>query len=510
MLDILFSHSYYYPLDKKQWENKTPYPPLGTIYAASLMRENDFSVSLFDTNLRNNPFDIEKEIQETKPSFLVIYDDGFNYLTKMCLTNMREAAFEMIDIGKKHNCRVIVNSSDSTDHYKKYLDAGADYIILGEGELTLKELLTKLKNKEPASDLKGIVFKNNEEFVTNSKREALKNLDELPMPAWDLVDVDAYKKVWAERGKKISLNIATTRGCPFKCNWCAKPIWGQRYNVRDAKIVAQEMQYLQQTYKAEHIWFVDDIMGLRPGWFNTLASELKLMKVDIPFKCLSRADLILRGDTIESLARAGCDIIWLGAESGSQKVLDAMDKGTKVEEIYEATRRLRAAGVRVAFFLQFGYPGEKFEDIKLTLKMLRECAPDEIGISVSYPLPGTKFYDAVKRELSDKQNWTDSADLDMMYRGTFVTDFYRQLHTVVHKEFKALKTLRYFKHAVRTPKTLGKRDLRRVAGMFYRASTLPLAWKKLKTLSLIPNEGLGPLPTIMSHEEAAVPSPQSD
>ena len=162
MLDILFSHSYYYPLDKKQWENKTPYPPLGTIYAASLMRENDFSVSLFDTNLRNNPFDIEKEIQETKPSFLVIYDDGFNYLTKMCLTNMREAAFEMIDIGKKHNCRVIVNSSDSTDHYKKYLNAGADYIILGEGELTLKELLTKLKNKEPASDLKGIVFKNNE------------------------------------------------------------------------------------------------------------------------------------------------------------------------------------------------------------------------------------------------------------------------------------------------------------------------------------------------------------
>ena len=150
MLDILFSHSYYYPLDKKQWENKTPYPPLGTIYAASLMRENDFSVSLFDTNLRNNPFDIEKEIQKTKPSFLVIYDDGFNYLTKMCLTNMREAAFEMIAIGKKYNCTVIVNSSDSTDHYKKYLDAGADYIILGEGELTLKELLTKIKNKESA------------------------------------------------------------------------------------------------------------------------------------------------------------------------------------------------------------------------------------------------------------------------------------------------------------------------------------------------------------------------
>ena len=194
------------------------------------MRENNFSVSLFDTNLRNNPFEIEKQIQEKKPSFLVIYDDGFNYLTKMCLTNMREAAFEMITIGKKYNCTVIVNSSDSTDHYKKYLDAGADFIILGEGELTLKELVTKVKNQESVTDINGIVYKKEEKLITNKKREVLKDLDELPMPAWDLIDVDAYKKVWSERGKKFTLNIATTRGCPYKCNWCAKPSYGARYN----------------------------------------------------------------------------------------------------------------------------------------------------------------------------------------------------------------------------------------------------------------------------------------
>ena len=294
MLDILFSHSYYYPLDKKQWENKTPYPPLGTIYAASLMRENDFSVSLFDTNLRNNPFDIEKEIQKTKPSFLVIYDDGFNYLTKMCLTNMREAAFEMIAIGKKHNCMVIVNSSDSTDHYKKYLDAGADYIILGEGELTLKELLTKIKNKEPASDLKGIVFKNNEEFVTNPKREALKNLDELPMPAWDLVDVDAYKKVWAERGKKISLNIATTRGCPYKCNWCAKPIYGVRYNSHSPEYITKLISYLKENYDVTNFWMCDDIFGLKPRWVQNFNTALKKADLKITYVIQSRVDLLLK------------------------------------------------------------------------------------------------------------------------------------------------------------------------------------------------------------------------
>ncbi len=193
MLDILFSHSYYYPLDQKQWNNKTPYPPLGTIYAASLLRKSGFSVSLFDTNLRDNPFEIEKEIQDQKPSFLVIYDDGFNYLTKMCLTNMREAAFEMIAIGKKYNCTVIVNSSDSTDHYKKYLNKGADYVLLGEGEISLKELVLKLGNNEQIDLLKGIVYKNDLDYTINPKREVLKNLDELPMPAWDLIDINAYK-----------------------------------------------------------------------------------------------------------------------------------------------------------------------------------------------------------------------------------------------------------------------------------------------------------------------------
>ncbi len=221
MLDILFSHSYYYPLDKKQWANKTPYPPLGTLYAASLMRENGYSVSLFDTNLRTSAAEIETEIQQKKPTFLVIYDDGFNYLTKMCLTTMREAAFKMVSIGKKHNCTVIVNSSDSTDHYQKYLEAGADYIMLGEGELTLKELVFKLKNKESVTNLKGIVYKKDEEYITTLKREVLKDLDELPMPSWDLVDIDAYKKVWAERSRKFTLNMATTRGCPYKCNLCA-------------------------------------------------------------------------------------------------------------------------------------------------------------------------------------------------------------------------------------------------------------------------------------------------
>jgi radical SAM superfamily enzyme YgiQ (UPF0313 family) len=161
----------------------------------------------------------------------------------------------------------------------------------------------------------------------------------------------------------------------------------------------------------------------------------------IPFKCLQRADLV-NEKTAAALARAGCKTVWLGAESGSQKILDAMDKGDQVQDIYRAAKLLRENGIEVGFFLQFGYPGETWSDVQKTLKMVRECMPDDIGISVSYPLPGTKFYERVKLELGEKQNWVDSQDLAMLYRGPFPTEFYRILHGRVHYEFRARRVLR--------------------------------------------------------------------
>lgn len=469
MLDILFSHSYYYPLDKKQWENKTPYPPLGTIYAASLMRKNGFSVSLFDTNLRNNPFEIEKEIQEERPSYLVIYDDGFNYLTKMCLTNMREAAFEMIAIGKKYNCTVIINSSDSTDHYKKYLEAGADYIILGEGELTLKELVTKIKNQEQVSDLKGIVFKNKEEFITTQKREVLKDLDELPMPAWDLVDVDAYKEIWADKGNEFSLNIATTRGCPYKCNWCAKPIYGVRYNSHSPEYITKLISNLKENYGVTNFWMCDDIFGLKPRWVQNFNSELKKENLKISYVIQSRVDLLLKEDTIDALAESGLKEVWVGAESGSQKILDAMDKGTQLSQIYDATKLLKLKKVKVAFFIQFGYLGETKEDITKTIAMIKELQPDNIGVSVSYPLPGTKFYEMVKDDLKLKSNWTDSDDLAMMFQGTFNSNYYKKLHRYVHKEYRKSQAIANFKQLIKKPSLVSITKLRSMILYFYYA-----------------------------------------
>ena len=436
MSNILFSHSYYYKLDPKQWKNKTPFPPLGTLYAAALLRKNGFEVDLFDTNLLDSPKKIELKIKEQKPNYLVIYDDGFNYLTKMCLTNMREACFKMITIAKSFDCLVIISSSDSTDHYQKYLEKGADYIIQGEGEITLLELITHLEENKSVATINGIVFKNENEIKVNLKRTVLKNLDELPLPAWDLVDINSYKEVWKQSGQEFTLNLATTRGCPYKCNWCAKPIYGNRYNAHSPEYIVKEIAYLQEKFGVKRFWMCDDIFGLKPNWVQEFTVELQKENLKINYYIQSRVDLLLKEDTIDALAASGLEEVWVGAESGSQKILDAMDKGTKVEEIYDATHLLQQKNIRVALFLQFGYLTENQEDIQKTIQMVKDLKPDNIGISVSYPLPGTKFYDKVKDDLKLKANWTDSDDFEMMFKGTYNSKYYKKLQRYVHKEFR--------------------------------------------------------------------------
>jgi anaerobic magnesium-protoporphyrin IX monomethyl ester cyclase len=479
MCNILFSHSYYYQLDPKQWKNKTPFPPLGTLYAASLLRKNGYEVALFDTNLLKRPNAIEPILKSSKPNYLVIYDDGFNYLTKMCLTNMREACFEMIRLGKMHNCTVIVGSSDSTDHYQEYLKMGADFILQGEGEMALLELVNALENEISFENIKGIVFRKNDQIKINPKREVLQNLDELPLPAWDLVDIKSYKTLWKQSGQPFTLNIATTRGCPYKCNWCAKPIYGNRYNAHSPDYVVNEIQFLKDNFGVTRFWMCDDIFGLKPNWVQEFNSKLKAQNLKISYYIQSRVDLLLKEDTIDCLAESGLEEVWVGAESASQKILDAMDKGTTVEQIYQATKILKEKKIRVAFFLQFGYLDENQEDIAKTIAMVKELMPDNIGISVSYPLPGTKFYDKVKDDLKLKANWTDSDDFEMMFHGTYKSNYYRKLQRFVHKEFRKEQGIQNLKQLFSKPSSISVFHLKSIAKLGYY---IPSAF--LDTLSL--------------------------
>ncbi len=445
-MKILFSHAYYYQLDPKQWKGKTPYPPLGTIYAASCMRENGHDVRLFDTGLLARAEAIQEELKDGDFDLLVIYDDGFNYLTKMCLTNMRDACFRMMKMGKDHGCKVIVSSSDSTDHFEQYLKEGADVVLLGEGELSLQEVAATYSEEGNLSEVPGIVWRNPDgEVKNNGRRPVIRSLDDLPQPAWDLVNVESYRKMWESGGREFTLNIATTRGCPYKCNWCAKPIYGNRYNSRSPERVVDEIEGIVNNFGVTRFWMCDDIFGLKPGWVQAFRDELNRKGLSIRYKIQSRADLLLQDDTIEALAQSGLEEVWIGAESGSQRILDAMDKGITLEQIRTSTHQLQKHGVRVAYFLQFGYVGETKQEVFATLSMLAENKPDDIGVSVSYPLPGTKFYDTVKEQLGNKANWTDSDELALMFQNTFNADYYKTLHRFIHKVFRRDQSIQHIK-----------------------------------------------------------------
>jgi anaerobic magnesium-protoporphyrin IX monomethyl ester cyclase len=497
--DVLLGQAYYLRFDAKLRRAAQPYAPLGTLYAASYLRSRGHSPALFDAMLAGSEQEWADALERRRPGFAVLYEDSFNYLTKMCLGRIREAAAEMLAQARRHGCATAVAGSDATDHPGEYLRRGAEAVIVGEGEATLVDLLAAWRRPEGRrlADIPGLALPGEGgAAVRTAPRPPLRDLGALPRPAWDLVDVERYRRLWRRRHGCFEMNAVTTRGCPYHCNWCAKPIWGQRYAVRAPEDVAEEVAWLKAAYAPDRLAFVDDIFGLRPGWVEEYAASAERLGAVIPFRCLSRVDLLDEA-VVRSLRRAGCRMVWVGAESGSQKILDAMEKGTRVEQVRAAARRLHGAGIAVGFFVQFGYPGETREDIELTRAMVRECRPDDLGISVSYPLPGTPFHRRVEAELGRERNWRDSDDLAMLYRGPFSTPFYRALHRLVHREFRIDAWGRAARSSWR----------RRAAVAWYRLG-LPAARWRLERAARRPHRALPPLRPRLSPEGAARPSEQ--
>ncbi len=443
--DVLLTHSYHLFYDRKQTRKMRPYPPLGTLYAASLLRSAGISVAFFDTMLNDPEEHFQEALFRYKPQIVVVYEDNFNFLTKMCLTRMRSVAYRILELSHNANAIVLANGSDASDHTLDYLRQGFDYVLLGEAEATLLEVVRHLlkNNGESAQSIPGLAYLHGRGgLVRTASRELMRNLDILPIPARDLIDIDQYRNAWESAHGYFSVNLVASRGCPYRCNWCAKPIYGNSFAVRAPRSVAEEMHQLKYELGAGHLWFADDIFGLHSYWVRDLASEVERLDAALPFKMQSRVDL-MTANNVRALRRAGCAEAWLGVESGSQRVLDAMEKGTRVEQISKARANLRNEGIRACYFLQFGYPGETWEDIQKTIELVRETQPDDIGVSVSYPLPGTAFFERVRGELGHKSNWSDSEDLSMMFRGTYTDKFYRALHDFMHAlvdSWNSLKT----------------------------------------------------------------------
>jgi anaerobic magnesium-protoporphyrin IX monomethyl ester cyclase len=444
MLSILVCHSYFLRLDQKQVERAKPYPPLATLQVVSLLREAGHRVSFFDAMLAEGIEEYHQLLASETPQLVLFYEDNFNFLSKMCLATMRRAACDMIGSARRANARVIAAGPDVSDAPGPYLRAGADLALVGEGLSTLLEVLPRF-DAYPAIDreslvrgLSGVASLNGGKVFKASGTKGVALARDAGIAAWDLVDIDRYRSVWIKAHGYFSLNMAASRGCSFRCTWCSKPIWGNQYLQRSPLEVAAEMAHLKRAFKPDHIWFADDIFGFRVDWVSDFAAATRAADAQIPFNIQTRADLISERMAL-ALRDAGCQEAWIGAESGSQKILDSMNKGTTVAEILTARDRLKAVGIRVGFFIQLGYIDEQLDDILATRDLLASAQPDEIGVSVSYPLPGTKFYELVKAQMRAKTHWHESNDLDMMFQGTYTSDFYRAVRNLLHDQI-ALQT----------------------------------------------------------------------
>lgn len=435
VLVIVIAHSFFLQRDPKQFERRKPYPPLSTLIAAALLRGEGHEVAFFDATFEPSAEAFAAALDRIEPDIVLLLEDNFNFLTKMCTVNRRWDSLEMIRAAARRGCRIAVNGPDPSDQPQLYLEAGADAVLVGEGEFGVVETVAAFEEGGDALErTSGLILmdERGQLFRTRPRRQRT-DPDLLPAPAWDLVDDDAYRRTWTEAHGYFSWNLAASRGCPYSCNWCAKPTFGRRYNQRSPAAVAGEIASLKRKVAPDHLWFSDDIFGMTEQWIASFALEVAERDARIPFMMQSRANLI-DAAVAAALRAAGAEEVWLGVESGSQKILDAMDKGSRVEAARLATRTLKAHGIRVGWFLQLGYPSEEWEDIILTRDLVRQEGPDEIGVSVSYPLPGTVFYERVAAQLGARRNWRDTDELAMLFQGTYDTAFYRMVRDALHSE----------------------------------------------------------------------------
>jgi anaerobic magnesium-protoporphyrin IX monomethyl ester cyclase len=435
---VLLTHSYHLPFDPKQLRKMQPYMPLGTLYAATALRERGISVEVFDSMLEEPAAQFDSLLATCKPQIVAVYEDDFNFLSKMCLTRMREVAWTIAKAARASGAISVVHGSDSTDNPLLFLENGFDYVLCGEAEETLVRLCRSILDAEEAPQLDGMVKLDEHGRLLRGSQRLSKNpaWSELPLPARDLVDMEPYRKAWVDAHGHFSTNMVSSRGCPYKCNWCAKPISGNTFHLRPAETVAEEMKLLKVSAGVQHIWFGDDVFALDRHWVQRFAEEITKRDAAVPFKIQSRADLMSE-TTVRNLKTAGCAEVWMGVESGSQTVLNAMDKGLTLSSVHSARRLLKQAGIRACYFLQFGYPGETWAELQETIALVRETRPDDVGISFSYPLPGTVFYENVQQQLGHKRNWADSDDLCIMFTAAYTTDFYRAVRDALHSEVDA-------------------------------------------------------------------------
>lgn len=413
MTDILLTHGYFLSRDEAEQRVMRPHPPLGLLYLSSHLRARGFRVGVFDSTFRTIE-DFARALDEVCPPIVGI---AVNLMTK-------RNALRMMAMAKRAGARVVIGGPDPPYHAESYLDAGADVVVIGEGEQTLEALIPALQATTPDfHSINGIVFKDPAgTVVRTAPRELLPDLDRQPNPDREAIDLASYLAAWRERHGVGTVSLITARGCPFTCTWCSRSVFGETHRRRSVTNVANEVEGIVDRYHPERLWYADDVFAIHRTWTIEYAKELDRRRIRMPFECISRAERI-DDDVADALASLGCFRVWIGSESGSQRVLDAMQRRVSVDRVREASATLRRRGIEVGMFIMLGYDGEQLEDLHATVDHLKRTAPDVFLTTVSYPIKGTPYYAQVEKRLRP-QAWADHTDRDLVVRGRPVRTYY--------------------------------------------------------------------------------------
>ncbi len=423
-MDILLTHGYFLYEDPKELQIMKPYPPLGILYICSHLRQKGVQAEVFDSTFSSRS-DLFDQLRKGPPSVLGVYA---NLMT-------RPNVVDILQVAKEAGWKTVVGGPEPGAYVSEYLAAGADVVVIGEGELTLEELVPELRNPAKNMDqISGIAFLGADGSVIRTKpREQIRDIDAQPWPARDAIDTARYVDVWRKHHGKGSVSLITARGCPYHCKWCSHEVFGKTHRRRKPVSVAEELEWLINRYQPEMGWMADDVFTIHHGWLFEYAAELKRRGIRLPFECISRADR-LNAKVVDTLAELGCFRVWIGSESGSQRILDAMERGVTVEQVQSAVALCRSAGIESGMFLMWGYEGEDLTDIEATVDHVKKTDPDIFFTTVAYPIKGTPYFSDVADRVDSQKAWREGSDRDFRIRNRHSRQFYRFADKLLRSE----------------------------------------------------------------------------
>ncbi|MBE0652268.1 MAG: B12-binding domain-containing radical SAM protein [Bacteroidales bacterium] len=430
-MKVALTHGFFLSADEAEQKIMRPYPPLGLLYISAYLDQQQIDHDVFDSTFRSMD-ELFAFLTELKPDYLGIY---VNFLTRINVVKMinrirSEALLK--------NMKMILGGPDVRYHAENYLKQGADFIVVGEGEETFYELISALDRQTEINHIAGLIYKDHDSHIQTGERAHIRDLDTLPFPNRQKIDLSVYLNAWKQKYGYSSITISTQRGCPFTCNWCSHAVFGDTYRRRSPQSVMDELEILMNDYHPDSFWFVDDVFTMSERWVNEFTAELEKRNLKIAYECISRADK-LNEDIILNLKKSGCRTLWIGAESGSQKIIDRMDRRVDVMRVREMLKLTRQHGIEAGTFIMLGYPDEKISDINETIRHLKESNPDTFTINLAYPIKGTRLYEDVEDQIISNMVWAEVPDREIDFIRTYKRSFYDFAIRKVYNEVYAHK-----------------------------------------------------------------------